>query len=185
MKIAYLAGAAGRYCGACLHDNTLATALTRQGVEILLIPTYTPIRTDEENVSHSRVFFGGLNVYLQQKSALFRHTPWFIDALFDSPRLLNWLSSDRSGMQAQRAWGPYRFHVQGGARPPKEGDRKAHSVARERRTSLRWFIFPTPCSPAPRERSASASACQSFAAWPVKTFLSKDLRSRTTARRAG
>ncbi len=95
------AGAAGRYCGACLHDNTLATALTRQGVEILLIPTYTPIRTDEENVSHSRVFFGGLNVYLQQKSALFRHTPWFIDALFDSPRLLNWLSKRSSGMQAR------------------------------------------------------------------------------------
>jgi glycosyltransferase involved in cell wall biosynthesis len=102
MKIAYLgAGAAGRYCGACLHDNTLATALTRQGVEILLIPTYTPIRTDEENVSQSRIFFGGVNVYLQQKSALFRHTPWFLDALFDSPRLLRWLSRRSSGMQAR------------------------------------------------------------------------------------
>jgi glycosyltransferase involved in cell wall biosynthesis len=102
MRIAYLgAGAAGRYCGACLHDNTLAAALSRQGVEILLIPTYTPIRTDEENISQSRVFFGGVNVYLQQKSALFRHTPWFLDALFDSPRLLNWLSKRSSGMQAR------------------------------------------------------------------------------------
>jgi glycosyltransferase involved in cell wall biosynthesis len=102
MKIAYLgAGAAGRLCGACLHDNTLATALTRQGVEILLVPTYTPIRTDEENVSQSRVFFGGVNVYLQQKSALFRHTPWFLDALFDRPRLLSWLSRRASAMQAR------------------------------------------------------------------------------------
>jgi glycosyltransferase involved in cell wall biosynthesis len=102
MKIAYLgAGAAGRYCGACLHDNTLATALGKLGEEILLIPTYTPLRTDEENVSHSRVFFGGVNVYLQQKSALFRHTPWFIDALFDSPRLLAWLSRKSSGIQAR------------------------------------------------------------------------------------
>ncbi|MEX2141548.1 MAG: glycosyltransferase family 4 protein [Pirellulales bacterium] len=103
MKIAYLgAGAAGRYCGACLHDNTLATALGKLGEEILLIPTYTPLRTDEENVSYSRVFFGGVNVYLQQKSALFRHTPWFVDAVFDSPRLLAWLSRKSSGMEARQ-----------------------------------------------------------------------------------
>jgi glycosyltransferase involved in cell wall biosynthesis len=103
MKIAYLgAGAAGRYCGACLHDNTLATALGKLGEEILLIPTYTPLRTDEENVSQSRVFFGGVNVYLQQKSALFRHTPWFVDKLFDSPRLLAWLSRKSSGMEARQ-----------------------------------------------------------------------------------
>ena len=94
MKIAYLgAGAAGRYCGACLHDNTLATALGKLGEEILLIPTYTPLRTDEQNVSHGRVFFGGVNVYLQQKSALFRKTPWFLDRVFDWPRLLRWVGS--------------------------------------------------------------------------------------------
>jgi glycosyltransferase involved in cell wall biosynthesis len=103
MKIAYLgAGAAGRYCGACLHDNTLATALGKLGEEILLIPTYTPLRTDEQNVSHGRVFFGGVNVYLQQKSALFRHTPWFLDALFDSPRLLAWLSRKSSNLEAKQ-----------------------------------------------------------------------------------
>jgi glycosyltransferase involved in cell wall biosynthesis len=102
MRIAYLgAGAAGRYCGACLHDNTLATALGKLGEDILLIPTYTPLRTDEENVSYSRVFFGGVNVYLQQKSALFRHTPWFVDAMFDSQRLLAWLARRSSGMQAR------------------------------------------------------------------------------------
>ena len=32
-----------------------------------LIPLYTPIRTDEEDVSIDRVFYGGINVYLQQK----------------------------------------------------------------------------------------------------------------------
>lgn len=90
MKIAYIAaGAAGMYCGACLHDNTLAAALLRLGEEVVLVPTYTPLRTDEANVSHRRVFFGGLNVYLQQKSWLFRHTPRWFDNLLDSPRLLN------------------------------------------------------------------------------------------------
>ena len=90
MKIVYLAaGAAGMYCGSCLHDNTLAAALLELGEDVLLVPTYTPLRTDEENVSQPRLFFGGINVFLQQKSSLFRHTPWFLDALLDSPALVS------------------------------------------------------------------------------------------------
>ena len=103
MKIAYItAGAAGMYCGSCLHDNTLVAALTAQGHDALLIPTYTPIRTDEPNVSQKRVFFGGINVYLQQKSALFRHTPWLFDRVLDSPRLLRWVSRFAVKTQAER-----------------------------------------------------------------------------------
>src|SRR6266404_4348447 len=90
MRIAYItAGAAGMYCGSCLHDNTLAAALLESGEDLLLVPTYTPLRTDEENVSQPRLFFGGINVYLQQKLSLFRHTPWFLDALLDRPSLVN------------------------------------------------------------------------------------------------
>jgi glycosyltransferase involved in cell wall biosynthesis len=93
MKIATItAGAAGMYCGSCMHDNTLVAALNALGHDALLIPTYTPIRTDEIDVSQKRIFFGGINVYLQQKTALFRHTPWFLDRLFDARGLLNWVS---------------------------------------------------------------------------------------------
>jgi len=93
MRIAIItSGAAGMYCGSCMRDNTLVSALRRLGHDALLIPTYTPIRTDEEDVSQKRVFFGGINVYLQQKSWLFRHTPWLLDRLFDIPRLLRWVS---------------------------------------------------------------------------------------------
>jgi glycosyltransferase involved in cell wall biosynthesis len=93
MRIAYItAGAASMYCGSCMHDNTLVSALRGQGHDALLIPTYTPIRTDEEDVSLKRVFFGGINVYLQQKAALFRHTPWRLDRLLDAPWLLRWVS---------------------------------------------------------------------------------------------
>jgi glycosyltransferase involved in cell wall biosynthesis len=103
LKIVYLAaGAASRYCGSCLHDNTLAKALTELGEHVLLTPAYTPLRTDEENVSLNRIFFGGVNVYLQQHSALFRHTPWFLDRLLDSPRLLKWLSKRSAGMEAAK-----------------------------------------------------------------------------------
>src|SRR6266481_1954766 len=102
MRVAYItAGAAGMFCGSCLHDNTLAAALCELGHDALLIPTYTPIRTDEDDVSEGRVFFGGINVYLQQKFALFRHTPWFLDRLLDAPRLLNWVSRFAVKTQAQ------------------------------------------------------------------------------------
>jgi glycosyltransferase involved in cell wall biosynthesis len=98
MRISYIAaGAAGMYCGSCLRDNTLATALRALGHDCLLVPTYTPLKTDEADVSHGRVFYGGVNVYLQQKSWLFRHTPWLWDRLLDARALLNWVSK-RAGM---------------------------------------------------------------------------------------
>src|SRR5690242_15494891 len=93
MRIAYItAGAAGMYCGSCLHDNTLAAAMLDLGEDVLLVPTYTPLRTDETNVAIDRIFFGGINVYLQEKVPLFRHTPWWLDRMLDTPALLNALA---------------------------------------------------------------------------------------------
>src|SRR6266436_5901338 len=104
MKIVYVAsGAAGMFCGMCLHDNTLAAAMIAAGEDVVLVPTYTPLRTDEPNVSTlPPMMFGGINVYLQQKSALFRHTPWFFDALLDSPRLVDWLSRRSSSIEVKK-----------------------------------------------------------------------------------
>ena len=102
MRIAYItAGAAGMFCGSCMHDNTLVSALIALGHDALLIPTYTPIRTDEVDVSQKRVFFGGINVFLQQRLSLFRHTPWFLDRLLDSPGLLRWVSRFAAKTQAE------------------------------------------------------------------------------------
>jgi glycosyltransferase involved in cell wall biosynthesis len=84
-----------------MHDNTLVAALSKLGHEAYLVPTYTPIRTDEEDVSQPGVFFGGINVYLQQKSWLFRHTPWWIDRLFNFTGLLRWVSRFAARTQAR------------------------------------------------------------------------------------
>ena len=93
MRIAHIAaGAGGMYCGSCIHDNTLAAALQKNGHKVVLIPTYMPLRTDETNVSINQIFYGGINVYLQDKFALFRHTPWTVDRFLNSPTLLNWVS---------------------------------------------------------------------------------------------
>lgn len=89
MRIAYIAaGAADMYCGSCLHDNALAAALQKMGHDAVLVPTYTPLRVDGPAVSIDRIFFGALNVYLEQKAAAFRHTPGVIHRLLDRPGLI-------------------------------------------------------------------------------------------------
>jgi len=96
MKIVALTAGAGQmYCGSCLRDNTLAAEIKAQGHDIILLPIYTPSRTDEPNVSHPKVFFGGINVWLEQHSAIFRNTPWLLDRLWDLSWVLK-LASQRS-----------------------------------------------------------------------------------------
>src|SRR5262249_46556611 len=93
MKILYLtAGAAGMYCGSCILDNALATELMARSHDVILLPLYTPTLTDERNVSRPRVFFGGISVFLQQNIPIFRRTPWFLDRLWDSARVIQLFS---------------------------------------------------------------------------------------------
>lgn len=90
LRIAILAaGAAGMYCGSCIRDNALAMALKRMGHDCVMIPLYTPVRTDTESASIGQVFYGGVNTWLQHASGLFRHTPRVLDWLMDRPWLLS------------------------------------------------------------------------------------------------
>jgi glycosyltransferase involved in cell wall biosynthesis len=117
MKIVQLIPGSGGafYCENCLRDSNLSKALYKQGHDVLRLPLYLPIISEEpirvpptrrpENCQSGflaprlsgTLFFGGINVYLQQKSVLFRKTPRWIDRIFDSPRLLKWAAS-KGGM---------------------------------------------------------------------------------------
>jgi glycosyltransferase involved in cell wall biosynthesis len=101
MKIVHItAGAGGRICGTCLHDNALVRALRGRGCDAILVPAFVPTTTDEENVAERTVVMGGVNVWLQEHVALFRHTPALLDAPLDSRALLAWLSSRTGGTRA-------------------------------------------------------------------------------------
>ena len=84
-------GAGAMYCGNCTRDNALVGALRQMGHQVLMVPLYLPLTLDEADQSAGTpIFFGGINVYLQQQFALLRHAPdWFRD-LLASPRLLKW-----------------------------------------------------------------------------------------------
>ena len=84
----FTAGAGAMYCGSCLHSNTLALHLAALGVDVTLVPLYTPTRTDEKNASTGHVFFGGVSVFLEQTVPFLRRTPKIFDALWDSKAAL-------------------------------------------------------------------------------------------------
>ena len=106
MKVAYLtAGAGSMYCGSCMRDNTLAAALLRAKRDLVLIPMYSPIKTDEPSVSTERVYYGGINVFLQQKSSLFRVGSRLLDRFLDAPGVLR-LAMRRAGATSPDGLGP-------------------------------------------------------------------------------
>jgi glycosyltransferase involved in cell wall biosynthesis len=91
MKIIQITPGAGGdfYCDNCLRDNALALELRRRGHDALMVPLYLPPAAEGADAGRGTpIFFGGINVYLQQKSAIFRKTPRWLDRLLDSPRLL-------------------------------------------------------------------------------------------------
>ena len=88
--VSITAGAGGMFCGSCLRDNAAAAALIALGHDALLVPTYTPITTDEQDVSTRHVFLGGVNVYLQNAGWLFRHLPRVVDNFLNNNALLRW-----------------------------------------------------------------------------------------------
>jgi len=99
MKIIYLVPGAGNlfYCENCLRDSGRVRVLRDLGHDAIVLPLYLPLATDAEHCqADAPVFFGGVNVYLQQKSVLFRKMPRWIDRLFDSPKLLIVFSTLRS-----------------------------------------------------------------------------------------
>ena len=95
MRIVHLtAGTGSYYCGTCMRDHDLVAGLKRLGHDVLIVPMYLPPVLEEGvgDESSCPIFFGGINVYLQQKSWVFRHTPAWFDRLFDGRGLLRWAS---------------------------------------------------------------------------------------------
>src|SRR2546427_4051905 len=84
-------GAGAMFCGNCFRDNALVAVLRKMGHEVTMIPLYLPLTLDEvDQSSDTPIFFSGINVYLEQKSALFRQAPDWIRNVLASRPLLRW-----------------------------------------------------------------------------------------------
>jgi glycosyltransferase involved in cell wall biosynthesis len=86
-------GAGAMYCGNCFRDNALVAVLRKMGHEVTMVPLYLPLTLDEpDQSSDTPIFFSGINVYLQQKSELFRQAPGWMRNLLASRSMLRWAS---------------------------------------------------------------------------------------------
>ena len=89
------------YCGSCIRDNRLAATLLAQGRDVVLIPLYTPLKTDERDVSRPTVYYGGINVYLEQRFRFFRRLPAALGRVLDAPALLRRLGRWSGSVRAE------------------------------------------------------------------------------------
>ena len=94
-----------------MRDNALVKALRAAGHDAHLVPMYLPLQLDEERSDPSTpVFFGGINVYLQQKYRLFRKLPRWVDRLFNGRGLLRAVAK-RSHLTSAREQGEMTFQM--------------------------------------------------------------------------
>ncbi len=90
------------FCGNCFRDNALVAALRKLGHDVLMVPLYLPLTLDEADQTRGTpIFFNGVNVFLEQKSAWFRTAPAWVHRLTASPGLLKWASGRAAKTRAR------------------------------------------------------------------------------------
>jgi len=81
------------YCGNCLRDSKYVVALREQGHQVIKIPMYLPIFSDERDIKDIPVFYGAVSIYLKQLYPIFRKAPQWVDGLLNSRPLLKMAAS--------------------------------------------------------------------------------------------
>jgi glycosyltransferase involved in cell wall biosynthesis len=91
------------YCENCLRDTSLVKTMRRNGHDVLMVPMYLPLLTDDADpAAGTPVFYGAINTYLKEKMPLMRHAPRWLERILDSPGLLEW-AAEKAG--STRAFG--------------------------------------------------------------------------------
>lgn len=149
------AGGAGMFCGSCMHDNAWARALIASGTDVTLLPLYTPIRVDEENLSSTRVFFGGVNVYLDQYVPGWRYLPRWLTRPLDAEWLLKAVSNRGVSNNAAELGAITEAILLGQHGPQaREGEQLIHFLTRELKPDAIIFSNVMLCGEVERLKAA-------------------------------
>ena len=76
------------YCGNCLRDSKYFDALRKQGHDVIKIPMYLPLFSDERDLSDIPVFYGAVSIYLKQLYPIFNKAPKWVDRILNSKAVL-------------------------------------------------------------------------------------------------
>lgn len=76
------------YCGNCMRDSKFVTALRKEGHQVVKLPMYLPLFSDEHDLGDVPVFYGAISIYLKQLYPVFRKAPAWFDRLLNSKPML-------------------------------------------------------------------------------------------------
>ncbi len=89
------------YCGNCMRDSKFIDALRKQGHDVIKIPMYLPLFSDEHDLSDVPVFYGAISIYLKQQYPIFRKAPKWVDNILNSKPFLKLASNMAGSTDAQ------------------------------------------------------------------------------------
>lgn len=94
MKIVYVVPGFGNtfYCQNCMQNQSVFQAITAQGHTAVVAPMYIPVSWDLPMTIDNPVFYGAINVYLQEYAPISKHLPRWVQTLLNSKKLLQWIA---------------------------------------------------------------------------------------------
>lgn len=104
MKIVHLVPGSGGtfYCQNCMRDSELLKSLKSFSHEIFMVPMYLLPRIDDKNkLNETPIFYGAINIYLEEKLSIFRHSPLWLEKLLDSRPLLRYAAKKSGSTRAE------------------------------------------------------------------------------------
>jgi glycosyltransferase involved in cell wall biosynthesis len=89
------------YCGNCLRDSKYVDALRKLGHQVVKIPMYLPLFSDEHDISDIPIFYGAISTYLKQVYPVFRKAPPWFDKLLNSKPMMKMAASMAGSTRAK------------------------------------------------------------------------------------
>lgn len=81
------------YCGNCLRDSKYVEALRKEGHQVVKVPMYLPLFSDEHDLNDIPVFYGAVSIYLKQMIPFLRKAPSWFDKLLNTRPVLKLAAS--------------------------------------------------------------------------------------------
>lgn len=103
MKILHIIPGSGGsfYCGNCLRDSKYVFALREMGHEVIKLPMYLPLFSDEHDLNSIPVFYGAVSLYLKQVYPFLRKSPDWFDKLLNSKPVLKLAAKNAGSTRAK------------------------------------------------------------------------------------
>ncbi|WP_372651684.1 glycosyltransferase, partial [Draconibacterium sp.] len=89
------------YCGNCLRDSKYVDALRKLDHQVIKIPMYLPLFSDEHDISDIPIFYGAISTYLKQVYPIFRKAPAWFDKLLNSKPMMKMAASMAGSTRAK------------------------------------------------------------------------------------